>query len=267
MREERVRIAALLPAEAVVVRIGVRTGAPHVVILRIVEQVVDQRAAVIVVDRAVGEHEALEAGEHGLRRRPGDRHGIARAGDRRVDQPEAERDRVDAGAAVDLHVAVRREAAVARRGEHEVVRAEVAAHHIAQGERVAAAEIDHRVGVDLGGARQHVGERRDAGKRREADAVLAAGAGDETEHRVGAVARPIDDEIIAAAAVEEVRAGAAVEQVAAVAAEQPVIAGEAAQRVVDVGRGDRGRQPEDLAVDVDDIEVAARVLAERRRHD
>ena len=62
------------------------------------------------------------------------------------------------------------------------------------------------------------------GESREADPVLAAGAGGETEHRVGAVARPIDDEIVAAAAVEEVRAGAAVEQVAAVAAEQPVVA-------------------------------------------
>ena len=166
-----------------------------------------------------------------------------------------------------MHVAVRREAAVARGREHEVVHAEVAAHRIAQGERVAAAEIDHRVGIDLGGVRQHVGERRNAGERRDADAVLAAGAGDETEHRVGAVARPIDDEIVAAAAVEEVRAGAAVEQVAAVAAEQPVVAGKAAQGVVDVGRGDRGRQPKDLAVDVDHIEIAARVLAERRRID
>ena len=42
-REERVRIAALLPADAVVVRVGVGMRVPHVVVLRIVEQVVDQR--------------------------------------------------------------------------------------------------------------------------------------------------------------------------------------------------------------------------------
>ena len=39
-------------------------------VLRIVEQVVDQRTAIIVVDRAVSEHEALEAGEYGLAEGP-----------------------------------------------------------------------------------------------------------------------------------------------------------------------------------------------------
>ena len=63
-REERARIAALVPAEGVVVRVGIDMRVPDVVILRIVEQVVDQRIAVVVVHGAVGEDEDLEAGEH-----------------------------------------------------------------------------------------------------------------------------------------------------------------------------------------------------------
>ena len=62
-------------------RIGIGVRGPHVVILRIIEQVVDQRIGVIVVHGAVGELEDLEAGQNRLAARPIDRDGVARIGD------------------------------------------------------------------------------------------------------------------------------------------------------------------------------------------
>ena len=94
-----------MPAERVVVRVGVDMRVPHVVILRIVEQVVDQRVAVIVVHRAVGEHVALEAGQHRVARRAVDDHRVAHMAHRGVDQAEVERDGVVAAERVDAHVA------------------------------------------------------------------------------------------------------------------------------------------------------------------
>ena len=63
---------------------------------------------------------------------------------------------------------------------------------------------------------------------REVDVVLAPRAGGEAENRVGAIARRVDEAVVAGAAIEEVRAGPAVEPVGARAAEQPVVAGAAA---------------------------------------
>jgi hypothetical protein len=83
----------------VLIRIGLRV--PDVVIVRIVEQVIDQPIAVAVVDRAVGENEPLESGEHGMARRTVDRHAIAEPDDGRVDQAEVERDRVIAAERID----------------------------------------------------------------------------------------------------------------------------------------------------------------------
>ena len=53
-----------MPAENVVVLIGIRTRVPHIVVLRIVEQVVDQRVAGVGAYGPVGEHVAFEAGQH-----------------------------------------------------------------------------------------------------------------------------------------------------------------------------------------------------------
>ena len=90
-----------MPADGVVVRVGIDVRVPHVVILQIVEQVVDQRTAVIGVDPAVGEHVALEPPHQGDGGAGCDLEEIAHAGDRRIDQAEVEDDRVDAGAAVE----------------------------------------------------------------------------------------------------------------------------------------------------------------------
>ena len=86
---------------------------PHVVILRIVEQVVDQRAAVVVVHRAVGEVEHLEAGQHRVAAaRPVDDDLVALVFDARVDQLEVERDGVDAKPGIDPLLARQRVVAV-----------------------------------------------------------------------------------------------------------------------------------------------------------
>jgi hypothetical protein len=84
-----------------VVLIGVRMCVPDVVIMRIVEQVIDQAVAVGIVDRAVGEHEALEPGKHGVARRTIDVTVFRSRRDGGVDQAEVERDRVDAVDALD----------------------------------------------------------------------------------------------------------------------------------------------------------------------
>ena len=116
-REERARITTLVPADTVEVRIGVRMRVPDVVILRIVEQVVDQHVAVVVVHRAVGEPEHLDAGQHRVARRGIDDDAVARMAHRRVDEAEAERHAVDTAAAVERLVAADRgEIIVAARG-------------------------------------------------------------------------------------------------------------------------------------------------------
>ena len=67
------------------------------------------------------------------------------------------------------------------------------------------------------------------------------------------------------AADQGVGAGAAIERVVPGAAEQHVVAAQPAQNVRLVGGRHYRRQLEDLAVEVDQIEIAARVFAERRR--
>src|SRR5215212_316611 len=95
--EECARVAPFMPAVRVVMGIRIGMGVPDIVILRVVEQVVDQPVAVVVVDRAVGEYEALEAGENGMAAGGAvDDYLITRIAHGCVDQPEAESDRIDA---------------------------------------------------------------------------------------------------------------------------------------------------------------------------
>ena len=76
-------------------RIGVDMRIPDVRVPRIVEQIVNQHVAVIVVHRAVGEHVAFEPGQHRVARRSVDDHRIADIAHCGVDQAEVEHDRVD----------------------------------------------------------------------------------------------------------------------------------------------------------------------------
>ena len=69
---------------------------------------------------------------------------------------------------------------------------------------------------------------------REVDLVLAPCAGSEAENRVRAIARHVDEAVVAGPAVEEIRSGPAIETVGTRAAEQPVVAGAAGQRVAEV---------------------------------
>ena len=57
--------------------VGIGLRVPDVVIARVIEEIIDQPVAVVVVDRAVGEHEPLEPAEHGTARRADDRHAVA----------------------------------------------------------------------------------------------------------------------------------------------------------------------------------------------
>ena len=93
--EERVGTAPLVPSGPVVMRLGVPAALPDVMIGRIVVQVVDQRVAVIVVDRTVGENIGLEPVEHIAAAPPAvDDHVIVRPGDGAIDQAEREVDSV-----------------------------------------------------------------------------------------------------------------------------------------------------------------------------
>jgi hypothetical protein len=56
-----IRVAPFLETDAVVVRVGVSPGVPDILVVRIVEQIVHQRAAIIEMDGAVGELEVLDS--------------------------------------------------------------------------------------------------------------------------------------------------------------------------------------------------------------
>ena len=87
---------------------------------RVVEQVVDQRAAVVVVHGAVGEDVVLHAGRLDVARRRIDDDLVPRIAHRGVDKLEAEMHGVDAAERVDLHDRVRwrRQEVVALRPGH-----------------------------------------------------------------------------------------------------------------------------------------------------
>ena len=81
-----------------------------------------------------------------------------------------------------------------------------------------------------------------------------------TEHEVGVAVAGQD--VVALSAIERVIAGAAVQRVVAGAAEQHVLAAAAVEVVAEVrGDDDRG-QAENLAVEIDHVEVAEHILAE-----
>src|ERR1700752_510395 len=117
--------------------------------------------------------------------------------------------------------------------QDEVVGGKTAARDIAERQRVAAAEIDDRVAADLRRARKHIHERADAWKCSK-DLVLAPGARREAENRVRAIARQVDEAIVAGPSIEEIHSGPAIEAVGARASEQPVVARAASQRVAEV---------------------------------
>ncbi len=147
--------------------------------------------------------------------------------------------------------------------EAKVACAQTGALHVPQSDRTATAKIDHRVAADLRCEGQHVGECPDSREFVQCDLILAARTGTKTKNHVRAIAGAVDEAVVAGAAIEEVRAKTAVKPVGTRTAEQPVVAGATRQRVAGVGRLNVGRQAEHLAADVDDVEVAARILAER----
>src|SRR3954468_2433308 len=100
-REERVRIAAFVPAGRMIMRVGIDARSPDVAIMRIVIEVVDELITVRVVHGSVGELVDLESAQHRMARWTVDDDLIARIGDRRVNEPEVEADRVDAAEAVE----------------------------------------------------------------------------------------------------------------------------------------------------------------------
>ena len=140
------------------------------------------------------------------------------------------------------------------------------------------ADIVDKICIVAGTACEHVGSAiaREHVVVRAADDVLDAGehvalriaAGADTGQEVHGHAggrQGIIRGIRAEAAHQGVGAGAAVERVVPGAAEQHVVAAQPAQNVGLVGGRHHRRQPEDLAVEIGQIEIAARVFAERRR--
>ena len=84
-REEAIWIASFVPARLMIVLVGIDVCVPDIAIVRIVEQIVDQRIAVVVIHGAVGEHEGLNASQHRVAAaRPIDDHVIAREADRGI---------------------------------------------------------------------------------------------------------------------------------------------------------------------------------------
>jgi len=62
--EERIRIAAFLPADPVEMQLGIEMLVPDVMVVRVVEQVVDQDAAAAIVHGPIREFEAFDAGQY-----------------------------------------------------------------------------------------------------------------------------------------------------------------------------------------------------------
>ena len=140
------------------------------------------------------------------------------------------------------------------------------------------ADIVDKICIVAGAAGEHVGAAvaREHVVVRAADDVLDAAEnvalciaaraepGQEV-HGHGGGGQGIIRRIHAEAADQRVGAGAAVERVVPGAAEQHVVSAQPAKNVRLIGGRHDRRQPEDLAVEVDEIEIAARIFAERRR--
>ena len=148
-REKCVRITAFMPAGVVVVLIRIRVRVPDVVIVRVIEQVVDQRIAIIVVHGAVGELVSFESAEYSVARRPVDGDVIAGPSDGRVDQAETECDRVVAQAGIDRRTA----------GWCRVA--------VVTGRALRGADCDAQRGADLAAERvlRRIADRIDAGEK------------------------------------------------------------------------------------------------------
>ena len=102
-REKAIWIASFVPARLMIVLVGIDVCVPDIVIVRIVEQIVDQRIAVVVIHGAISEHVGLKAGQHRVAAaRPIDDHMIAREADRGIGEIEIEAEYVVARAAVKI---------------------------------------------------------------------------------------------------------------------------------------------------------------------
>jgi hypothetical protein len=97
--------------------------------------------------------------------------------------------------------------------EAEVVGNEARPKHVLQHELIAAAEIDHRVGADLGGMAENVGEARDVAEARQCDRIAWACAAVEVGDRVVGVAMTEHERIVAAASGQRVVTGIALKPV------------------------------------------------------
>ena len=150
-----------------------------------------------------------------------------------------------------------------RDAEDEIVGGQLVGQDVVEPQRVAAAEVDHGVAAVLGGERKHVVERMEVGEGVQVDPVVAAGTSRHVGRDVVVAAGSIHEGVVAQATGHGVVAAAAVELIVARTAHQHVVAGEAEQRVVSVRRRHLRRQAEHLAVEVDEVEIAERVLAER----
>jgi hypothetical protein len=97
--------------------------------------------------------------------------------------------------------------------EAEVVGNEARPKHVLQHELIAAAEIDHRVGADLGGMAENVGKTRDAGEPRHSDRVAWTRAAVEVGDRIVGIAVAEHERIVAAASGQRVVTGIALKPV------------------------------------------------------
>src|SRR6185436_274471 len=80
----------------------------------------------------------------------------------------------------------------------EVVHFQGCLEDILQRQRIAAAEVQHRVVADLGRVTKHVAQR--GVERRQVDSVIRPGAGDEISDGIGSTTRGENEQVVAAAA-------------------------------------------------------------------
>jgi hypothetical protein len=152
-----------------------------------------------------------------------------------------------------------------RLGQHEIVGAETGQVDAQHRQRAAVAEIDDRIATDLVGASEDIAEAVDLDHGPEIDAVDGSGPRHEVGDGVGPALRTELEDVVALAADQRVGTGAAIERVVPGATIQQVVSAEAVKDVPLVGGNAARRcEPEDVAVEVDEIEIADGVLAERR---
>src|SRR4029077_9023439 len=106
-------------------------------------------------------------------------------------------------------------------------------------ERVAAAEIDHGIGADLGRNRKHITQRMYAGHASQVDVVDSAGPGHEAGDSIGAAADADDDGVVSTPATDRVGARAAVKGVVAGGAVERCVAPATVERASDRARDQR----------------------------